>query len=313
MHIESQAVIRDDLPRNGLVGAKANNLLGLPGFSGRVLAVVSNTAYLLGSGYNLLWIAVGSSPAHARGILLPSPLRSIVRGMPFEVRGPVIDIGSEVEVNLAAITVWSPPRLWPPSVITPPEVRQRLCAMFDSLVPGSHDPIYVIKALFKSSGPDPMFQLFSRESSHVVEQVARDCIRGNLGSALENAGELLGMGPGLTPAGDDFVGGLLFAAQVLSEAYPNRYRLDAESIAAFLAKAKMKTNLISETFLRDLSEGDGPAPLHDVLCDLVGKSPAGALELHVRQLSGIGHSTGNGFLAGACTGLLLTFAETQAQ
>ena len=51
------------------MGAKARSLLAHPGFSGKVLAVLSTTLYLLGDDGEILWVALEEKPLHRRCLL----------------------------------------------------------------------------------------------------------------------------------------------------------------------------------------------------------------------------------------------------
>lgn len=102
---------------------------------------------------------------------------------------------------------------------------------------------------------------------------------------------LIGLGPGLTPAGDDFVGGAMIALRAWGHgALANR-------IAAWaLPLARERTNRISRAHLECAAQGEGHAALHDWL-DGFGDE---ALE----RLSRIGHTSGLDAAAGALGALL---------
>ena len=302
----------DRMPHAVEVGIKAQRLLQTPEFAGRVLAVVSNAAYLHGDGDGLLWIAQRGVPAHSRGILLSATLHSIVRNMPFSVSGKRLDIGGVIEVNLASATIWSAPRVLPSDIASLDELGRRSANLPASFGEDGKELIAAIKLLINNgSDDDPMYKLFAQVALPVVEQVAKNCLDGDFQGAMQVGEELLGMGPGLTPAGDDFLGGILFAAKVLRDAYPDIYPCGIGPVAVLRSKAKVQTNLISATLLGDLSEGDGPAPLHELLCCLLREGPSRQLGQEVRRLSDIGHSTGRCLLAGVLTGLLPAVAEAQ--
>jgi hypothetical protein len=117
--------------------------------------------------------------------------------------------------------------------------------------------------------------------------------------------ELIGLGPGLTPSGDDFLGGLFFAAHSLKRAYPNDFYWGDEVVRNLIEWARTQTNAISHAVLNDLALGHGPEPLHEVVRlllagpDLEHPMPA------VTRLLGIGHTSGWDVLAGMLTGMLM--------
>ncbi len=112
---------------------------------------------------------------------------------------------------------------------------------------------------------------------------------------------LIGLGEGLTPAGDDFVGGRLFARWYLHAAYPDAVTWDQCTVDALIEYARPRTNAISHTILRDHARGQSVAPMHDLVAAiLTGKSPD-EIARHVRRLSGIGNTSGDEMLAGVLT------------
>lgn len=104
---------------------------------------------------------------------------------------------------------------------------------------------------------------------------------------------LIGLGPGLTPSGDDVVGGLMVALRSLG-------RQDAaDRLAAWvLPVARERTNVISDAHLAAAAGGEGSAALHGALAALAAGDGA-ALAKAVDALAAIGHVSGWDGLAGA--------------
>jgi hypothetical protein len=109
------------------------------------------------------------------------------------------------------------------------------------------------------------------------------------GSALD---VLLGLGPGLTPSGDDFLGGLLVALR-----YLGAHEVARSLASEVLHRARQRTNEISRAHLAAAAEGEGLAPLHDLLAKLgtVGAIRGGAC---LSAIDAIGHTSGWDALAG---------------
>jgi hypothetical protein len=106
---------------------------------------------------------------------------------------------------------------------------------------------------------------------------------------------LLGLGPGLTPSGDDLVGAALFARRLLG--------MDAEWTSAaqrLIDAAPTRTHAISAALFRDLAEGQTFASLHRLAAVLAAREPALAAAC---ELTGIGHSSGWDMLAGFIIGV----------
>jgi hypothetical protein len=105
---------------------------------------------------------------------------------------------------------------------------------------------------------------------------------------------LIGLGPGLTPAGDDFVGGAMIALRVCGTTAGHAAL--AERIAAWaLPLAKTNTNRISRAHLECAAAGQGHEALHDLLCSFEKK--------HLERLARVGHTSGLDAAAGALLAL----------
>ncbi len=102
--------------------------------------------------------------------------------------------------------------------------------------------------------------------------------------------ELIGLGPGLTPAGDDFVGGALIALRAAG----NDALADRVSAWA-LELAEERTSRISRAHLRCAAAGEGHEALHDFLVTFGKESLA--------RLARLGHTSGLDAAAGALLAL----------
>ena len=105
---------------------------------------------------------------------------------------------------------------------------------------------------------------------------------------------LLGLGSGLTPSGDDLVGGALFARSLISP-HDVAWQCLGERLIAF---APSRTHEISAALLADLIHGATYGVLH-ALVDALGESGSFATVLETaRALTTIGHSSGWDMLTG---------------
>ena len=94
---------------------------------------------------------------------------------------------------------------------------------------------------------------------------------------------LIGLGPGLTPSGDDYLGGMLVALRACGRA------AQAESLWRWLRpRLPGRTNAISAAHLAAAAQGEAHEALHAVLA---GDDPA--------RLDAVGHCSGWDGLAGA--------------
>jgi len=147
----------------------------------------------------------------------------------------------------------------------------------------------------------------SRPNSTTVEipdtwsrpwQVCREAkaFLGWLAGAGEPDDALIGLGPGLTPAGDDFVGGAMIALRAFGQATL------ADRIAAWaLPLAHERSNRISRAHLACAAQGEGHEALHGLLASLAIGEPAWRQAL--ARLDAVGHSSGRDAAAGAVLAL----------
>lgn len=116
------------------------------------------------------------------------------------------------------------------------------------------------------------------------------------------AERLLGLGPGLTPAGDDVLAGLLLGLRHLGGS--SGAALAAALGAGVLPAAERRTTAISAALLRHAAGGAAADPVIDVLDAVGGRL---ALAPALRRLLAVGHTSGadlaTGLLAGATVAL----------
>ena len=108
-------------------------------------------------------------------------------------------------------------------------------------------------------------------------------------------GRLAGLGPGLTPSGDDLLGGIMIALHGLG----CREAVDLlwPAVRSCAAEAQ---NPISTAHLAAAAEGQGSAAVHALFHDLVRGSD-GALADRLDAIARIGHTSGWDALAGVVT------------
>jgi hypothetical protein len=294
-----------------MMGAKARSLLAGPGFSGKVLAVLSTTLYLLGDDGEILWVALEEKPLHRRCLLAsfqPAPLRV---GQVFFTQKGCLRIGQDAAIELDQAIEWEPSAIEPEQAEPLPVVNgclQRLLAILpepgEGAGLGRAIPLISAIAGGGSMAASPLDSLNIRAFSPILE-IARAALGQDMAGIVCKGRELAGLGPGLTPSGDDFLGGLLFAAHSLKTAYPGDFSWEQEFITDLIDWARVQTNPISHTILSDLALGYGPEPLHEVIKYLLTSQDLRFPMSAVTRLLTIGHTSGWDILAGMLTGMLL--------
>lgn len=290
-------------------GKTVHQLL-VPGKRGTVLGVVSQAIYLRDDSGELFWLTTAEVPRHPRGIRSPVPLPRVPVGTPFAVDEPgLLSIGPDIVLDYHRASIWSPPAFSSKGVLplsALPERVRAACKAVESLP----SPAGLGALLPESPGSVADTRPFSWAAGQplaalplpVVEEIAEACRRHDIAKALARAEPLIGLGEGLTPAGDDFVGGLLFCLYWFSRLYADR--LATVDLADAIGRFRGHTNPISFTLLNDLANGQGVEPLHEWLRGILTGSSLDVLRHQAARLVRMGHSTGWGLLSGACIALL---------
>jgi uncharacterized protein DUF2877 len=131
-----------------------------------------------------------------------------------------------------------------------------------------------------------------------VRALGRAFARDDAVAAFAAARPLLGLGAGLTPSGDDLVGGALFARRFLGRREPRWTKLGKE----LSREIRSRSHVVSAALFSDLAAGRSFAPLHEVASALAAGADEAALSA-ARALVAIGHSSGWDMLAGFLIGV----------
>ncbi len=300
-----------DLPAHILqMGAVARACL-MPGQRGKVLAAFSKAIYLLADAGELFWLGTDEIPMHQRCAQISAQLPGLSAGALYQVEEHclTIDPGFRDDINHAS--PWNAPRLDLNHVVEIIKLPAHSAAFFSKLDLsqaqgfGAFIPHLLSLAQNESISPslaltDPVLR-FARP---LVLDMARACLNRQPNRISKNANALIGLGAGLTPSGDDFLGGWLFAVKTLQVAYPG---LNFSPYHIPIEIYRSRTHVISFTLLKDLASGQAIAPLHYIVNGLLTAEPLNSIDSFIPQLTQIGHSTGWDMLTGLLTGLLITF------
>ena len=195
------------------------------------------------------------------------PLKLLVSGL----RGAVY--GTAVTVSLEDAKTWEPP----PQRSARPNLKA-LHACLEGHVPDEGLGCLILGAHNALSG----------HAQPALEALERWLVGNALGDEAE---QLIGLGPGLTPSGDDYLGGMLVALRWLGRG------AQADGLWRWLQpRLAVRTSAISAAHLAAAAAGEAHEALHEVLSDLgVGSAgPATALS----RLDSVGHTSGWDALAG---------------
>lgn len=119
--------------------------------------------------------------------------------------------------------------------------------------------------------------------------------------------DLLGLGPGLTPSGDDLLCGLMIGLHAIGD------RNTAVEFGREIAKqAPRATSPLSAAFLAEAAGGAGSEALHLVIAAILGGARE-TLDYAIADVASIGHTSGWDALAGATLALGLHAGRQTSQ
>jgi hypothetical protein len=286
-----------------LIGGPARRALEDAGL-GRVLAVFQRSFYLETATGRLACLGAEGLGAGPLNVLCDLPgdwdwqARGLRPGAPFRRQGDGIQIGERFACALSRVKLWQPEAL--PVGWRSADLAEGLRALADQARPpedglGRLIPDLVSRSAAPTARPDDNAVLARARPAASGLTAWLDAGDRRSGEAVSTAfvDLLLGLGPGLTPSGDDFLGGAMIALAALGEAERAGRLADLA-----LPSAARLTGKISLAHLACAADGEGAAALHRALAVLAGPEP-GAMGTALTAIDRIGHCSGWDGLAGA--------------
>jgi hypothetical protein len=297
-----------------LIGQTAKQLILKSELKGKVLAVFSNTIFLVCDSGEVIWIVTEPSFMHMRCIYLSEGLPEINAETSFSISGNSLEFEQDQFVLFGQAGTWEHKSIEPASISPLSRLKENYQQLSNNILGLSN---------FKGFGH--FLLLINRWSKNMTNQLDFEsnnpilinawqmmpglwdaCLNFNLDGMIENGEKLIGLGPGLTPSGDDFLGGLFFSLDQLRKSYPDQIQYNSEHFSEFIEKVKKQTNLISYTLFKDLFLGNAVEPLHQFMDALLTGQPTENMIFYLRKLIQIGYSTGWDQITGVLCGLLVT-------
>ncbi len=277
-------------------------------FMGTVHSVfhrVCNLVTIEGELYSLALPRVGNSP---NGILVLLPAGEdflswgIKEGSGFEALGTNILLMEHCVIDLSKAELWTQEDVLDP--VSPQQMLKNLIILknqvvrdgfpqgLGGLLADKPPDSYLIQAVLKVWIP-------LREAIRSQDQVG----------VYRGARSLIGLGPGLTPAGDDFLSGfmssLYWGTKALGMETPGVLRCNGEVVRA----AKGRTNLISYTQILYASRGQTPEQIFSLLKALYYGDDEEQLRKAVKKMLEMGSTSGSDLMAGI--GMAMEFLLTE--
>lgn len=298
---------------SGLPPSLLAHINAAPAKRGRVAAVFETTFYIEADNSRFLCVGapnVGKGPIMAIVAARPAPSwndAGVHEGETVVFERGLIRVGRGLSFALANAVVWKPPP-WPDVV---PEVLGAAIAALQLRM--RHPSGQVQRQASPNQAPPALADRTDRNdaASLTIERrvtlsmaTLADWLDYHLsGSAeLDDAGRdavmgLIGLGPGLTPSGDDVIAGLILALHAAAR------RETANQLAAFVrAIPPDATSKLSRWLLEAAIAGHPSEAMHAMIVALLSGDTA-ALPAALAGLEAIGHTSGTDMLAGALLGL----------
>ena len=267
---------------------------------GSVLAVFRRSLYVEMSNGRLACVGgllLGDGPLNAR-CDVPDGLSfddgELEPGEDARTSGSVLLVGDRFAFEIADAMPWRPPPAPDPSSDTMERGLDRLCGAASAF---SHDiglGRLVLDPAFHPNGENLVLDRAAAAVAVLMDWLHR-LVDDPVGvpDPAGDAEVLIGLGGGLTPSGDDWVGGAMIALKTLGRADV------ARRVAGWvLPLAQARTGKISIAHLAAAAAGEGAAALHEAIRAICTDDGPG-LDTALRDIDAIGHTSGWDALAGA--------------
>lgn len=284
---------------------------------GTVLASVTGTVYLQNQRGELCWLIPLDAPMHQRGIKTIGQVPRIRAGTRYQVVDHSLVIDSATSLDLCHTQTWKEP-------IVPVKGIKSISTLSGLLS-------LVSEQLFTMCNPSgfgcliqPILQPVTQQENALTpcfeNKIAEKAwleVKGMIRARRErddehffyHAKSLVGMGQGLTPSGDDFLGGFFFSMKLLRDYYAQIVTMPTCNYSIFITQWSALTSWLSYSILLDQLNGHSVEPLHHFAAGILTGLPVDRLLSHARTLVSLGHSTGWDMLAGFFAGMSTVTGE----
>ena len=276
-----------------------------PGWSGEVLAVHDRSCYLLGESSEIVAIIqlpLGNNPI---GLLVPEVVgmfQELSTGASVLGTGDSLGLGEGLTIGLDRAALWDP-KAYPGLPADENGLSRCVAETYRAAVEFSPTTSLarLLPYLQDEDLPESLTGVTHFPRSHaliggLVEALtARDKRRLKVVTA-----SLAGLGPGLTPAGDDFLGGVMVALALAHEHRPDS--AVAEIAGLVVETAAPRTHEISRAYLRAAYAGEVSEGWHPLIRAISSGDPTEIPQL-TRTVMEYGETSGADTLAGFLAGL----------
>jgi hypothetical protein len=266
------------------------------GVRARVVGVQRRACQLAVDPDILLILSAPDVPLSPNAIALGSPPGRFQLGQTVALSASASGEGdADWLVGLEGAAVWDPcPRV---GVVPRRELEDRLrTARATAIAEGAREPVLAL--LWASSGDTAAARL----ACDPARRLAEGATHGDAPSVAQAAAGLAGLGPGLTPSGDDLLAGFAAAWTLAGKCLGRDCAMHAGVTAALLAGARPGASPLGRAWLEHAVRGELPEPMTR-FAEALFAADARDLAPAARRMLAVGASSGTdwtvGFLLGA--------------
>jgi len=287
------------------------DILKRDGLAAQVLASYRHACNLVtsqGEIFALVSPAIGNGPLNIV-IEEAGALKHMKPGLPAAFSDEQLVLGDSLVVLLEGARLWEPRVNWERLITRRRRLEDSLATLCGWL---SQNDAKGLLGLILGGEKDPgaredgicclAFLTVVRVAIGELLQALQD---GDRMGIRENAALLAGLGPGSTPAGDDYLVGLMAGLRVWSGLLNNSGLSPQEACQIILEATEGRTTLLSSAFLRCAKEGLFGENWHRLLAELA-RGEAMGIQQAARRILSSGATSGADALAGFLSPYLFT-------
>ena len=218
-----------------------------------------------------------------------------------------LELGDRYQIVFGEAPIYSPRRKLAAPLLGESEIGRNVeVARRVALLHGNMAGLGELLALLRRRGARAKPSGLNMFASAALPRIARleRALRAYDRSVLAEAvGEIVGLGPGLTPSSDDTLAALVLLCVVYSENLGGAERRPVPIARAVATLPRGRTTALSEEFLRQAASGRGNERITR-LCTAVLTGGRESVERETRRVLGIGETSGTDAMLGIVLGTL---------
>jgi len=269
-------------------------------FAGSVLSVFAEACNLISDQGEIVALVsqrVGNGPLNivleGYGFLS----RSLEVGLPAEGDGRSIRVGEALMVSLAGAEVWEPRLEWQGLDTDQPGLKTNLAILHDHLIAQAPAESLACLLVAGPAGGHSLESAYRKVAREAIEGLLAALRIGDRQGITAGAVALAGLGPGLTPAGDDFLLGLMAGLRTWPQFLEERGLSVKETCQAIYGATDGRTNFLSMALLQSAREGMFGEAWHILLAAL-RQGKADEVRGAADRILGFGGTSGADALSG---------------